>query len=217
MLAVFFVTAKLLNDAPKPLVWTAAALAYLAAPHTGSLLVDEFAARFVFFYTGYWAAPVIFRYAARVAHSPAVLVAGSLAAWAAINWLLVQNGLAFTTGLDLWVSFAGVAAIVAFSVVTAPTVIGRAFAACGRNSIKIYLAFPLFMAPARVLALKSAAEMPDWLAALFSAGAGVAGALILAQFVKGTRLDVLFKRPAAFSLVPKTHQKTASPPRIAVI
>jgi uncharacterized membrane protein YcfT len=217
MLAVFFVTAKLLNDAPKPLVWAAAAMIYLAAPHTGWLLVDEFAARFVFFYTGFWAAPVIFRYADAVAKSPLALVVAALTAWAAINALLVTNGLAFTKGLDLWVSYAGVAAVVAFSVILISTWPGRALAYCGRNSIKIYLAFPLFMGPARVVALKLGGMVPDWAAALISMSAGVIGALILAHIVKGTRFAFLFTRPKVFALSP-AHQKVNGPAqRIAVI
>lgn len=217
MLAVFFVAAKLLNEAPKALVWSAAAMLYLAAPHTGWLLVDEFAARFVFFYTGYWAAPLIFRYAETVTKSPLTLVAAALVAWAAINALLVANGLAFVKGLDLWVSYAGVAAVVAFSVILLPTLPGRVLAYCGRNSIKIYLAFPLFMGPARAVALKLGTIIPDWAAALISTSAGVAGALILAHIVAGTRFDILFKRPAAFALAPSRHARAQPAERIAVI
>ncbi len=217
MLAVFFVTAKLLNDAPKALVWAAAAMIYLAAPHTGWLLVDEFAARFVFFYTGYWAAPLIFRYAEAVTKTPLLLIIAALVAWAAINGLLVANGLAFAKGLDLWVSYAGVAAVVAFSVILMPTWPGRALAYCGRNSIKIYLAFPLFMGPARVIALKLGSIIPDWAAALISMSAGVIGALILAHIVNGTRFDFLFNRPKAFALWPSRHSTKRTAERIAVI
>lgn len=217
MLAVFFVTAKLLADAPKALVWAAAAMIYLAAPHTGWLLVDEFAARFVFFFTGYWAAPYIFRFAGQISSMPTALVAALLTAWAALNWLAVENGLAFTTGPDLWISYAGVAAVVAFSVLLVPTLPGRALATLGRNSIKIYLAFPLFMGPARVAALKLGAIIPDWAAALISTSAGVAGALILAQIVKGTRFAFLFSRPAMFSLGHNRKHATAAVPRIATI
>jgi uncharacterized membrane protein YcfT len=217
MLAVFFVTAKLLAGAPKALVWVAAAMIYFAAPHTGWLIVDEFAARFVFFFTGYWAAPYIFRFADEVAGMPAAVVAGILTAWAALNWLVVENRLAFTSGLDLWVSYAGVAAVVAFSVLLVPTLLGRTVATLGRNSIKIYLAFPLFMGPARLFALKFDTMIPDWAAALISTAAGVAGALILAQIVAGTRFAFLFDRPAALSLTPASRTGTVAPGHVAAI
>lgn len=217
MLAVFFVTAKLFAGAPKALVWAASAMIFFAAPHTGWLIVDEFAARFVFFFTGYCAAPYIFRFADEVAGMPAAVVAGLLTAWAALNWLAVENGLAFTTGLDLWVSYAGVAAVVAFSVLLGPTLLGRTLAMLGRNSIKIYLAFPLFMGPARIVALKFDGSIPDWIAALLSTSAGVAGALLLAHMVAGTRFAFLFARPAALSLDALSPRGTVATRRVAAI
>jgi uncharacterized membrane protein YcfT len=195
MLAVFFVAAKLLDCAPKALVWAVAAIVHLAAPHTGWLLIDEFANRFVFFYTGYWAAPVVFAFAAWTRQRAVAAVAGALVLWAAANWLLVQNGLAFVQGPDLIISFAGVAAVVAFSVIMGTTLIGRGFSALGRNSIIIYLAFPLFMGPARILALKVGAAMPTRSVALISTAAGVADALLLAHFLRDTRFSFLFERP----------------------
>jgi uncharacterized membrane protein YcfT len=217
MLAVFFVAAKLLDALPKALVWSAAALIYLAAPHTGWLLVDEFAARFVFFYTGYWAAPAIFAFAASVATRPAILVAGLLAAWAGLNWSLVESGWAFASGLDLAVSSAGVAAVIAFSVLVTPTLLGRGLATLGRNSIKIYLAFPLFMGPARIVALKFADVVPDWGAALISTTAGVAGALVLAALVANTRFGFLFERPAALSLGGGARTASRTRERLAAV
>jgi uncharacterized membrane protein YcfT len=217
MLAVFFVAAKLLDGLPKGLVWGAAATLYLIAPHTGSLLIDEFAARFVFFYTGYWAAPAIFAFAAGIATRPALLIAGVLAAWAIVNWSLVASGWAFARGPDLAVSYAGVAAVVAFSVLVGPTLIGRGLSALGRNSINIYLAFPLFMGPARIAALKFGTVIPDWGAALVSTTAGVVGALILAALVANTRFAFLFERPAAFSLSARTRSASRTKERRAAI
>ncbi len=214
MLALFFVVAKLLEAAPKALVWVAAAALYTAQPHTGSLIIDEFAARFVFFYTGYWAAPFIFQFASRVAQSPVAVVAGALAAWAAINWLLVAEGLAFMAGLSLWISYAGVAAVIALSVLLAPTSPGGALAYLGRNSIKVYLAFPLFMGPARVVALKLEAFIPDWGAALISTAAGVAGALVLAHVVQGTRFGFLFARPSSWKLMATGPGSTRARPQV---
>ncbi len=217
LLAVFFVTAKLLDRLPRAVIWTAAALLYLLAPHTGWLLADEFAARFVFFYTGYWAAPAVFAFAASVAERPVALVAAGLAAWAVLNAAAVASGLAFAAGPDLAVSYAGVAAVVAFAVVIAPTRLGQLLAACGRNSIKIYLAFPLFMGPARIAALKLGALVPDWGVALMSTAAGVGGALVLASLVAGTRLAFLFERPAVFTLAKAPRTPSRLGQRVAAV
>lgn len=200
LLAVFFVAAKLFVRVPKALVWSAAAGLYLFMPHTGWLIADEFAQRFVFFYSGFIAAPAVFAFARSVGAQPALPVAAGLAGWAALNGLLVTNGSAFAPGIDLAVSFAGVAAVVAFAVIVAPTRPGRALAAFGRNSIKIYLAFPLFMGPARMVALAAAGFIPGWGAALISTAAGVGGALVLAALVKGTRFAFLFERPDALKM-----------------
>ena len=74
LLAVFFVATKLLRDVPKPVVLVGAALLHVLAPHTGWLVIDEFADRFVFFYTGYAAAPLVLALAARIWTYPSLLL-----------------------------------------------------------------------------------------------------------------------------------------------
>lgn len=200
LLAIFFVAAKLLEPLPKIAVIAIAAFLYLVVPHTGMLIIDEFANRFIFFYTGYAAAPAVFAFAAWLGTQNRGAIAALVALWAYLNGLAVAGGWAFWPGLDLAVSYLGIAAVIAFSVLILATVPGRTLAYCGRHSIAIYLAFPLFMAPARVLALKLVSIAPGWAAALFSAAAGICGALLLALIVRGTRLAFLFERPAQFHL-----------------
>lgn len=53
LLAIFFVVTKLLRRAPVALVWAGAALLEMAPVETGWILIDEFASRFVYFYTGH--------------------------------------------------------------------------------------------------------------------------------------------------------------------
>ena len=62
LLPIFFVLAKLAHNlrVPPLVVWLAAAALEIAHIHTGSTVVDEFASRFVYFYTGYLFAPRIF-------------------------------------------------------------------------------------------------------------------------------------------------------------
>lgn len=196
LLAVYFVVAKLLHPLPKWLVLAAAALMHMAAPHTGVFIVDEFAARFVFFYSGYALAPAVFAFAARMEATPARLVAAGLAAWAAFNAAGVVSGAAFATGLDLVFSFIGIGAVVAFSALVLPSAIGRALAYCGNNSIAVYLAFTVFMGPARIVLLKLTGGEAAAAIALGSTLAGVSGALFLAWMVKGTWAGFLFTRPA---------------------
>lgn len=200
LLAIFFVVSKLLNGVPKWAVIAAAALIHIYAPRTEWTVIDEFTDRFLFFYSGYAAAPYVFRFAERIAAFPAPAIAVSLALWAGTNELAVYSGVALTRGLGIVFSYAGIAAVIAFSVLLASRERGEALAYCGRNSIVIYLAFSLFMAPMRFIMLKlSGGHMLD-VATLMSTAAGVIGPLILAKAVAGTSLDFLFKRPDAFKM-----------------
>ena len=92
LLAIFFIVTKLLRDVSKPLVLVAAAVLHMTAPHTGSLVIDEFADRFVFFYTGYAAAPLVLALADRIGRQAALPLIGLLVAWAWLNWLAVDVG-----------------------------------------------------------------------------------------------------------------------------
>ena len=56
---------------PWLIVWLGAAALEIAPIHTGSVLIDEFASRFVYFYTGYIFAPHIFAWPRRQAPTAA--------------------------------------------------------------------------------------------------------------------------------------------------
>lgn len=207
LLAVFFVVAKLLRGVvPKAAVIAGAAALHVLAPATGSVLVDEFSDRFVFFYVGYALAPYVFSYAERVRGLPALGVAAALAAWAILNLVAVQHGIAAVKGPDFIFSFAGIAAVIAISVLLTNGVegafgtIGRGLVYCGMHSIAIYLAFTVFMGPTRVVLLKAGgAEFPV-IVALAATLAGVLGSLAMRRAVAGTPLAFLFTRPGAFRL-----------------
>jgi uncharacterized membrane protein YcfT len=217
LLAVFFVATKLLHGVSKPIVLAGAALLHVLAPHTGWLVVDEFADRFVFFYTGYAAAPLVLALASRIWGYPALLLVPALVSWGWLNWLAVDSGLAVTAWSDLPFAYAGVLAVIAFSVLLARSGRARALAYCGRNSIVIYLAFAVFMGPTRVLLLKLA---PLWMVdatALAVTAAGVLGALTLFWLVRNTWARFLFVRPDAFKLssaVPKRTWRAAPQPSL---
>src|SRR5919201_185497 len=70
LLPIFFVVIKLTRGAPPTIVWLIAAALEIAPIETGSVIVDEFAGRFVYFYTGYILAPRVFALAAQVQRRP---------------------------------------------------------------------------------------------------------------------------------------------------
>jgi len=200
LLAIYFVVTKLLEPMPKWLVLAGAALLHVLAPESGVFILDEFASRFVFFYSGYALAPVVLKAAERLGAVPHFAIAGALLAWAGINAAAVHAGLAFVSGPDLVFSYVGIAAVIAFSVLIVTSLPGRVLGYCGQNSIAVYLAFTVFMGPARIVLLKLTGGEMATAIALASTLAGVAGALLLAWLVKGTWAGFLFTRPQMFRL-----------------
>ena len=69
-LALFLLVTRLVKNVPWLLVWVVAAALEIAPIHTGSVLIDEFASRFVYFYSGYIFADLVFRFADEAARRP---------------------------------------------------------------------------------------------------------------------------------------------------
>jgi uncharacterized membrane protein YcfT len=204
LLPIFFVVTKLAHGLriPPLLVWLAAAALQIASIHTGFTVIDEFASRFVFFYTGYVLAPRIFAFARDAQASPQAALAG-LAIWTSVNGALVFNGLAEFPVVSLALGLAGAAAVVTLAALMAKRNVFLPLRYCGQNSIVIYLAFFLPMAASRTVLVKT-----GWIADVGTMSAlvtlaGVIGALCLFWAVRMTPLRVLFERPEQFWLAPK--------------
>lgn len=197
LLPVFFVATKLVRRVPTAIVWSAAALLEIAPIATGSVIIDEFASRFVYFYTGYALAPRIFAFADAV-RVRAALAGTGLALWAILNGALVAGGQAEWPVVSLALGYLGALAVVAVSALFAKAEALPALRYCGRNSIVIYLAFFLPMAASRTLLLKTGLVPDVGLASALVTLAGIVGALAIFWAVRGTRLKLLFERPASF-------------------
>jgi uncharacterized membrane protein YcfT len=211
LLPIFFVTAKLshLLRIPPALVWLAGAALETAPIHTGSTVIDEFAARFVFFYTGYLFARYVFVLAAQAREHPEGAIAG-LTIWGLVNGMLVAHGLAELPLVSLSLGLAGAMAVVAVSALMAQSDVFRPLRYCGRNSIVIYLAFFLPMALSRTALLKAGWQAdPGTIAALVTL-AGVLGSLVLFWSVRATPLRFLFERPDRFWIAPKDAAPVAA-------
>jgi uncharacterized membrane protein YcfT len=206
LLPICFVVAKLLRTASPVVVWLAAAALEIAPIDTGLVIVDEFAARFVYFYTGYVLASRVFALAANVQARPA-LALGGLAVWAVVNGMFVAAGLAELPLVSLALGLVGAAAVVSVSALMAKTDVFAPLRYCGRNSIVVYLAFFLPMAATRALLIKTGLVPDIGTVSLIVTAAGVIGALVIFWCVRGTVLRFLFERPQAFWLTPKPALK----------
>ena len=210
LLAVFFIAAKLMHCMPRWFVLAWAAALHLSAPHTGSIVIDEFCERFVFFYTGYAAAGYVMAYAGLLQRLPVRPIAGALLVWAALNGAAVAAGIDRMPVIDLVVSYVGIAAVVATSVLLSRGPLAAGMAYCGRHSIVIYLAFTLFMAPVRSVLLRLLGAQHADVIGIVVACASIAGALLLRRAVSGTPLRLLFVRPG-WCRMPRSLQKQSVP------
>jgi uncharacterized membrane protein YcfT len=206
LLPVFFVVTKATRAVPPAAIWLLGAALEIAHVgldvSTGWTVIDEFAARFVYFYTGYLVAPWIFALAARVRARPA-LAGFALAGWALLDGFAVFGGWSKLPLVSLGLGLIGAAAVVSFSALLAKASQFGPLRFCGRHSIVIYLAFFLPMAATRTLLLKTGMIADIGAVSLIVTTAGVVGALAIWWATRGTRLDVLFVRPPRFWLMPR--------------
>jgi uncharacterized membrane protein YcfT len=211
LLPVFFVVIKLTRRVPWPIIWLAGAGLEILRPHTGWMVPDEFAARFVYCYTGYIAARYVFALAARAQEQPMLGIAG-LTAWGSVNGTLVYFGYEQMPFISLALGLAGACAVVTVSALMTLHDAFKPLRHCGRNSIVVYLAFFLPMAATRALLLESQLIPDIGTMSVIVTAAGVLGSLALSWAVRGTWATFLFERPALFWLTPKPAPK----PRVAL-
>ena len=216
MLAVFFVVTKLLRPVAPVLVFAAAALLEMAPIHTGFLLVDEFAGRYVYFFAGFWLAQHVFGFAAAVDRKNIAAIIAGLFIWGTANAFLVSLGWFTLPGLGLMLGFFGAAAVVAMGVLLSRTRLAEPIRYCGEHSIVIYLAFFLFMAASRSMLLKFAPGLDLGLVSLAVTASGVVGPVLLFWATRKTPLAFLFHRPDRARLAsPETRWHTAPHVKIA--
>jgi uncharacterized membrane protein YcfT len=202
LLPIFFVVTKLTQRFPAALIWIIAAALEMAKINTGWTVIDEFAARSVYFYSGYLFASFVFGFVRDASgHLPLALV--GLAVWALVNGTATYAGVASWPVLSLIFGFAGCAAVITVAALLAQLRLLDGIRYCGEHSIVIYLAFFLPMALSRTLLLKTDLISDIGTVSLLVTIIGVVGALAIWWAARNTALGFLFDRPAAFWLTPK--------------
>jgi uncharacterized membrane protein YcfT len=204
LLPIFFVVTKLARGmhVPPLAIWLFAAALEIAPIATGYTVIDEFASRFVYFYTGYILAPRIFALATYAQSQPETALAG-LTVWGLINGVLVFSGNAALPLVSLSLGLAGAAAVVSVSALMAKSDLFKPLRYCGEHSIVIYLAFFLGMAASRTILLKTGWITDIGIISALVTLAGIFGALVLYWAVRRTPLRFLFERPERFWIAPK--------------
>jgi uncharacterized membrane protein YcfT len=209
LLPIFFVAVKLARRVPVAVIWTVGAALEIAHIETGWMVIDEFAARFVYFYTGCILARQMFALTSRAQAQP-WLALGLLTLWGLLNSTMVHAGYAPLPLFSLALGLIGAAAVATVSSLMAMHDVFRPLRYCGRNSIVIYLAFFLPMAATRTVLLTTG-WIPDvGSMSVIITAVGVIGSLALFWAVRGTWASILFERPTRFWLVRKPASKRAA-------
>src|SRR4051812_46473097 len=178
LLPVFFVVTKLLRRAPPLALWVLAAALEMLHVSTGWTVIDEFCARFVYFYSGYLFAAQVFALSDRARGHPAAALAGLLL-WALINGSLVAYGFSEWPLVSLALGLAGASAVIVTGTLLARAHWLDLLRNCGEHSIVIYLAFFLPMAASRTLLLHFRPIHDIGAISLLVTIAGVTGALAI--------------------------------------
>jgi uncharacterized membrane protein YcfT len=201
LLPIFFVTVRLLRRAPPLLVWLAAAALEVAPIETTWVVIDEFAARFVYFYSGYLLMAYVMRFAeAAGSHAGRALLFVMLSA--IVNGAFVLSGYADLAFVSLVLGYLGAAALIAASVLLAQRQWLQALRYCGQHSLAIYLSFFLPVAIARTASLRFGVVTDIGTISLLVTIAGVLGAVLIYRLLRGGKTRFLFERPDRFRLAP---------------
>jgi uncharacterized membrane protein YcfT len=205
LLPIFFVVTKATRQVPPVLIWSIAAALEMSHITTGWTVIDEFAARFVYFFSGYWFANQVFALSDRARLQPRLALLG-LALWALANEGLVKAGVSEWPLVSLLLGFSG-----AFAIVTTGTLLAHLqwpnfFRFCGEHSIVIYLAFFLPMAATRTLLLRTGIVHDIGTMSLVVTIVALFGALAIWRLALKAGANFLFERPDAFWIAPKKQQ-----------
>ena len=176
-------------------MWLGAAALEIAHVNTGSVLIDEFASRFVYFYTGYVFARQVFALAEEASSDHALALTG-LALWAIVEWSLVFHGYGDLPFVSLGLGLIGALAVVTLATQLAQTRLAPAFRWLGEHSIVIYLSFFLPMATSRALLLKSGVVSDVGSIALLVTLCGIVFPILFYVAIQRTGFGkFLFERP----------------------
>jgi uncharacterized membrane protein YcfT len=202
LLPIFFVVTKLTRNIHPLVIWLIAASLEMSHVATGWTAIDEFCARFVYFFSGYILAGYVFALSDRARARPMFALLG-LGLWSLVNGGLVALDVSEWPLVSLALGLSGACAIIVTGTLLARAHWLNVLRFCGEHSIVIYLAFFLPMAATRTILLKVGLVHDIGLISLIVTAVGVAGSLLIWRLALAARANFLFERPNAFWIAPK--------------
>lgn len=214
MLPVMFIVTRLLSKIHWLLVLGAAVLLEIAPIHTGSLLVDEFAARYVYFFAGYALAQPIFQLAGWARDNSGKAL-GYLGVWAIVNGIFtftampqvfesifasanrqIPSNMAQLPIVSLMLGAAGAVAVVCLCAVLSRFKLAGFLRYLGQHSIVVYLAFFAPMIITREVLFKFAPGLDLGTISLIVLLSSIIGPVVAYEFTRITGwFGFLFHRP----------------------
>jgi uncharacterized membrane protein YcfT len=207
MLPIFFVVTKLTRGIYPPVIWGIAAALEILHVSTEWTIIDEFAARFVYFYSGYILASYVFALANHTKEKPGQMILG-LAAWSVAHGILVFAGMGDMPVMSLVLGFAGACAVIVTGTLLARMHWFEWLRYLGEHSIVVYLAFFLPMAATRILLLKTGIIQDIGVISIIVTAAGILGSLAIWWWARRTGLNFLFERPQRYWITPPRPRET---------
>lgn len=214
MLPVMFIVTRLLSKIHWMIVLGFAALLEIAPIHTGSLLVDEFAARYVYFFAGYALAQPIFQLAGWAKDNTAKALS-YIGIWAIVNGIFtftampqvfeslfaslnrqIPSNMAQLPIVSLALGAAGAVAVVCLCAVLSRFKLAGFLRYLGKHSIVVYLAFFAPMIITREVLFKFAPGLDLGTTSLIVLLSSVIGPVIAYEFTRISGwFGFLFHRP----------------------
>jgi len=192
-LALYFVIVRVTRRVPPWIILLVTGALQCVGPTTGWMVPDEFALRFVYFFSGYIFARPLFRIAEwGLAHSR--LACAYLLGWGVMEQYLVARGWSALPGVGLALGYVGAMAVVFTGGLCSRFRATSWLRYLGENSIVVYLAY--YTAERIAVALR-ADRLPDiGTAALVLTVCSVIGALLIRATADRLGIRFLFWRPA---------------------
>ncbi|MDO8288135.1 MAG: acyltransferase family protein [Parvibaculum sp.] len=207
-LALFFGVMRLTRAVPPLAVFVVALALFLIRPHTGWMIPDEFAHRFIFFVSGVYFARHVFTLASWAIAHARTAAALSLTALTAIA-ALVYGGLVQNHAVEIIASYSGAAAAIMLIAMLAARGLTAPLAYAGSRSLAIYLAFFIPMALSRTVLIKLGLTDAD-LVTLIGFVFAVASTLIAHRIALATPFKFFYERPDFLKLKQADHAPRAA-------
>ncbi len=195
LLPIYFLILRLTHKVPVFAQFVLAISCKVMLTETGVNIVDFFSKYYVFFLVGHYGRALWFKLAESAKDHKMSVIFG-LAAWAAVNGVIVSLGYAQQIPMAIILGLLGFMAVVSAMAVLPHKILGQTLRYCGQRSLPLYLGFFLPMGVSRLLLPKICEVCDVGLSAFLVSAISIIGAL--AMYELATKLKIghfLYNRP----------------------